>query len=676
MYVPVHLDSIDTPPAPAQCSKITHASTIASKSLIIIVSSPSLRAAASASPSSSWKSIQSVLGALYHVASKSATDVGNPLLDVTVVLEDVCGYDCWVNDAGFGIEGEGLIMAGSVEDEVALLPAINSRRQAAGLRPLAFKACPSIIHPPTTQLLGWGDNKASISCFSGEGIKDSYDTVALGGTFDHLHSGHKILLAATAWLSSRRVICGVVDFSADVKRLERKKAHEAMQPLDERLSVARRFLENTRRGLEYDVVPILDDYGPTKDDPTIGALVGSLETEKGIVYCNRKLKANDLRKRNNLPLMDIFIIDVIGNSKLAMSGDEVAAKISSSYIREMLLKRKYVEYMQNHPSPTMDRNSNNDFFLASFFCTSCNQPIRLDPSLLESSNLDDALAPLSEYAGSNQADDSFSADNNPNSSSSSSSSHVALPASSPNPTSTTTNPATPQSREKNPFDRLAPKPSDSFVVLSRPATTTITTTTANPAPAPSALREPPLEQRTGQGSLSHRLKVASRLFDLISGVSEVEHPLCVDCADDLQVRLEKRLHEVRREREGYAGFLKQLEAEEEVKVPESSEQELEALREKEENALKVLRELEAESLGLKEELAGIEAELKDLDDAELRYWQDVNTLQNQLYDYTNDRDSITLKFEYVSSQLEKLRKTNVYNDAFRIWHDGPFGTIN
>jgi hypothetical protein len=41
-----------------------------------------------------------------------------------------------------------------------------------------------------------------------------------------------------------------------------------------------------------------------------------------------------------------------------------------------------------------------------------------------------------------------------------------------------------------------------------------------------------------------------------------------------------------------------------------------------------------------------------------------------------DRDGILAKIEVVQSQLELLKRTNVLNDAFHIWHDGDFGTIN
>lgn len=40
-----------------------------------------------------------------------------------------------------------------------------------------------------------------------------YPVVALGGTFDHLHAGHKILLSMGAWIARRKLIVGITGAS-------------------------------------------------------------------------------------------------------------------------------------------------------------------------------------------------------------------------------------------------------------------------------------------------------------------------------------------------------------------------------------------------------------------------------------------------------------------------------
>ena len=53
----------------------------------------------------------------------------------------------------------------------------------------------------------------SASCVSlpsdADKVRPCLPVVALGGTFDHLHAGHKILLSMAAWISRKKLIVGV-----------------------------------------------------------------------------------------------------------------------------------------------------------------------------------------------------------------------------------------------------------------------------------------------------------------------------------------------------------------------------------------------------------------------------------------------------------------------------------
>ncbi len=60
-----------------------------------------------------------------------------------------------------------------------------------------------------------------------------------------------------------------------------KANKDILQPLYERINIAREFLELFKPGLEYYVVPITDVAGPTGWDPNVQAIVVSKETLNG-----------------------------------------------------------------------------------------------------------------------------------------------------------------------------------------------------------------------------------------------------------------------------------------------------------------------------------------------------------------------------------------------------------
>lgn len=125
----------------------------------------------------------------------------------------------------------------------------------------------------------------------------SYSHVAIGGTFDRIHHGHKKLLALAA-MHCRD--CLTVGVSGDAL-LAKKKGVELIAPQAERMQNVRDFLGSAFPTLSLNVVPIDDPYGPTISDASIDAIIVSSETIVGAKKINVKR-----RERGFTPL-DVLI---------------------------------------------------------------------------------------------------------------------------------------------------------------------------------------------------------------------------------------------------------------------------------------------------------------------------------------------------------------------------------
>lgn len=148
---------------------------------------------------------------------------------------------------------------------------------------------------------------------------ESVPTVAVGGTFDHMHDGHKILLLLAAFCASATVIVGVTG----PKLLENKKYLQYMQLFGTRCSSVCRFLERRMEHKKFVVYQINDVCGPTGYISDIDALVISDETADGAKFVNAQ------RAKIGFAELRVVAASVLGGS----ADDKWLGKVSSTDMR-------------------------------------------------------------------------------------------------------------------------------------------------------------------------------------------------------------------------------------------------------------------------------------------------------------------------------------------------------
>jgi len=76
------------------------------------------------------------------------------------------------------------------------------------------------------------------------------------------------------------------------------------------------------------------------------------------------------------------------------------------------------------------------------------------------------------------------------------------------------------------------------------------------------------------------------------------------------------------------------------------------------------------------EMESLLQENRKLELIEEHYWKYFTKYQDELLSYQEEKENVHSKISILKEQVNDLKTTNVYNDAFYIWHDGHFGTIN
>jgi len=127
-----------------------------------------------------------------------------------------------------------------------------------------------------------------------------FETVAVGGTFELFHSGHRALLKK-AFKVGNRVLIGLCsdDF---VKKM--RKPH-GIASYAKRLEELEKLLRKKGVLERAEITPLDDAYGITLSDKRIKAIVVSEETEP------RAHKINEKRKSMGMPSLPIITVKMV-----------------------------------------------------------------------------------------------------------------------------------------------------------------------------------------------------------------------------------------------------------------------------------------------------------------------------------------------------------------------------
>ena len=131
-------------------------------------------------------------------------------------------------------------------------------------------------------------------------MQKKFETVAVGGTFDEFHKGHRALLKK-AFEVGNRVLVGLC---ADDFEKKLRKPHK-IASYEKRLEELRIFLRNRGVLERTEIVPLNDPYGVTVSRNNLDAIVVSKETEP------RAHEINEKRRSNGRAPLKIVVIDMI-----------------------------------------------------------------------------------------------------------------------------------------------------------------------------------------------------------------------------------------------------------------------------------------------------------------------------------------------------------------------------
>lgn len=126
-----------------------------------------------------------------------------------------------------------------------------------------------------------------------------FKKVALGGTFDRLHNGHRKLLSIGCGVCTETLVIGLMGDQL----LKAKSNSDMIHPYADRYEQVHDYVSVVKPDLRaIDIVELSDPFGPALSDPAVEAIVVSSETVAGAN------KINSLRKEKGFCELKVVVI--------------------------------------------------------------------------------------------------------------------------------------------------------------------------------------------------------------------------------------------------------------------------------------------------------------------------------------------------------------------------------
>ncbi|KAF5022565.1 hypothetical protein F66182_5398 [Fusarium sp. NRRL 66182] len=376
---PSTLSAAYSAPLTSVLAKLKSSST--PQTLIIGLALPILTGSSPRSKSIKWSTAQSLLAGIYTLTSvicakeNIPVDVGAGVgsVDVRVVLVDHEHGRRYEPDfeGGFDVNNTAVLDLAAFATKIKPWETVYHPSSEQGYELLSsflsFAEKKQTFTQSQLAAIEGGISLTVEAALSASESQRGFGTVCLGGTFDHLHPGHKLLLHASVLLlnippsDSNQISTLVVGISSD-ELLAKKKFAEELQPWDQRAQTVLSFLSTL---LEYDTtaasppthskpdetvatlrdgrvkvrcIVLRDPFGPPIHEEDADAIVVSAETRSGGKAINER------RADKGWKPLEVFEIDVLDTDEVGEGGvsktEDFATKISSTAIRQQRAEAK------------------------------------------------------------------------------------------------------------------------------------------------------------------------------------------------------------------------------------------------------------------------------------------------------------------------------------------------